>query len=87
MNDATTASKPKCRHCGKQLEGTRNGAYDPDTNERCRVNFYGGFVCSRHCDFRASLELEQEMPGHTYAQRKLGQLSQEAFDSNWEDES
>jgi hypothetical protein len=31
---------------------------------RALVNHYGGFVCSEGCDYRAALQLEQDMPGH-----------------------
>lgn len=57
-----------CRGCGKHLRGKPyhmgGEAYDPDTHARARVNYYGGFVCSRPCDYRAALRLEQSMPGH-----------------------
>lgn len=57
-----------CRGCGKELKGKPyymgGTAYHPRTNERCKVNFYGGFVCSDKCDKRASYELEASMPGN-----------------------
>jgi len=76
----------RCRGCGRELRGKPywmgGSAYHPDTGEQAKVNFYGGFVCSRGCDRRASLELEDSMPGagrsttlSTYAQQRL--------ESNW----
>lgn len=39
-------------------------AYVPGKPERCaKINYYGGFVCSEACDYRASLEMHQDMPG------------------------
>lgn len=58
-------------------------AYHPRTGEECKRNHYGGFVCSRGCDFRASLELEQSMPGHGYGQRQLGCYAAESLRRNW----
>jgi hypothetical protein len=56
-----------CRGCGRKLNGKPyymgGAAYHPETGERCKVNHYGGFVCSRQCDKRASHELENSMPG------------------------
>lgn len=78
----------KCRHCGLKLNGQPyfmgGSAYHPRTGERCKVNHYGGYVCSRECDYRASLDLERTMPGHTGAQVRLGSFAQSSFDANWE---
>lgn len=57
--------------------------YHPQTGARCKVNYYGGYVCSRSCDHRSSLELEQSMPGHGWDQKRLGQAAQRSLDSNW----
>jgi hypothetical protein len=43
---------------------TGKSAYHPRTQERCKSNFYGGFVCSERCDYNSSWELETTMPGH-----------------------
>lgn len=76
-----------CRGCGKTLLGNPyhmgGSAYDPVTRERARVNHYGGYVCSRSCDHRSSLRLEQSMPGHDSSQSRLGCFAQESFESNW----
>jgi len=76
-----------CRNCGLVLEGRdyRFGgeAYHPVTKERVKKNHYGGYVCSARCDYRASLDLEQSMPGHGYHQKTLGCFAQEAYDNNW----
>jgi hypothetical protein len=59
-------------------------AYHPVTEERCPVNFYGGFVCSRSCDIKASRELENSMPGHTNdPYSRLSSYAQERIDNNW----
>jgi hypothetical protein len=46
-------------------------------------NYYGGWVCSRVCDRRASLELEQSMPGHGSSQSTPGREAMERINSNW----
>lgn len=61
-------------------------AYHPRTRKQCKVNFYGGFVCSRECDFRSSLRLESTMPGHSVDQRSLGVYAKQHFNSNWSDD-
>jgi hypothetical protein len=76
-----------CRGCGLALKGKPyylgGSAYHPRTNERCKTNYYGGFVYSRSCDFKASLELEQDMPGHGPGQTRLGCFAQQALERNW----
>lgn len=75
-----------CRGCGKILNGkpyyTGGVAYHPDTNESCKVNFYGGFVCSELCDIKASKELEASMPGNT-GSGKLSTFAQNHIANNW----
>lgn len=76
--------KMACRYCGKELyQVDQVYAYDPETRESAKINFYGGFVCSQQCDFNASLELERSMPGHGYSQKKLGCFSSEHYRNNW----
>lgn len=76
-----------CRGCKKILKGKPyymgHPAYHPDTNERCKVNFYGGFVCCENCDRQASLELERSMPGHTQSQSSLSTMSESHLKQNW----
>lgn len=76
-----------CRCCGKVLKGkpyyTGHPAYHPETNDRCKVNFYGGFVCSSTCDRNASLELERTMPGHTQSQSTLSTMAHTHWQQNW----
>lgn len=76
-----------CRWCGLILKGKPyhmgGAAYHPRTDERCPINHYGGFVCSESCDFRASLELEQTMPGHAYNKTTIGQSASESLRNNW----
>jgi len=84
---SNSRQQEKCRGCGKLLRcDGRNIAFDPETNEECKKNHYGGFVCSRRCDYNSSLELEQSMPGHSCSDTRLGCSSQQSFDNNrWED--
>jgi len=56
-----------CRGCGKTLNGDgsqMNSVSDPDTRKDAKWNHYGGWVCSKQCDYNSSLELERSMPGH-----------------------
>jgi hypothetical protein len=68
-----------CRGCGKTLDGKpyfQGGfAYDPDTKKQAKKCYYGGWVCSRRCDEKACLKLEQSMPGHGLGQTTLGTYS------------
>lgn len=84
---ADPREKATCRWCRRELRGDAymygGRAYHPETGEECPHNYYGGFVCSRGCDFRASLALEQSMPGHGAGQKRLGQDSQRRLERNW----
>lgn len=77
----------ECRGCGQPLRGRPycygGNAYHPRTGEQAKVNHYGGFVCSRECDYRASLRLEQTMPGHGHGQARLGCFSAASLARNW----
>lgn len=83
-----------CRGCGAELDGSpyhRGGtAYvrrpDGSSGARAKANYYGGWVCSRSCDYRASLHLEQDMPGHGYRQTKPGSEAMSRINANWPDE-
>lgn len=82
----------ECRHCRKPLRGKPyhlgGGAYLPlPKGGRAPVNYYGGYVCSRSCDVRTSLELEQSMPGHGYSQKQPGREAMARINSNWPDKS
>lgn len=85
-----TQEKAFCRGCDRELNGppyyTGKPAYHPDTGARCKVNHYGGFVCSRECDYRASLEMHGSMPGCAGA-RNLDCFAQIHYNNNWRDES
>lgn len=62
-----TENQAVCRGCGKHLNGSpyyKGGVATDARGNRVKVNYYGGWVCSRSCDYRASLELEESMPGH-----------------------
>ena len=76
-----------CRGCGMVLKGKPyfmgGQAYHPLTNQQCPANYYGGFICSQECDYRASLEQERSMPGHGCTQQSIGQLARIAYHRNW----
>lgn len=77
----------ECRGCGKTLNGDgsqMSAVYDPDTREAAKWNYYGGWVCSRTCDYNSSLELERSMPGHM-GQKSLsiGSESYKSVERNW----
>jgi hypothetical protein len=78
-----------CRGCGKLLNGDgsqMSAVSDPDTNLPAKLNYYGGWVCSRQCDYNSSLRLEQSMPGHTGQTRlSLGSSSYKSIEENWRD--
>lgn len=87
MGTIETEESATCRGCGRVLIGKPyymgGPAYVPGPKrEAAKVNFYGGFVCSENCDRRASLALEQTMPGHG-GQQRLGQLAQASLTANW----
>lgn len=78
----------ECRHCRAPLNGKPyhlgGVAYLPHpSGRRAPVNYYGGYVCSRRCDVRASLELEQSMPGHGFSQREPSREAMRRIESNW----
>ena len=80
-----------CRHCGKLLLGKDyclgGAAYIPDADgrpgKRAPSNYYGGYVCSRDCDYQAALALERSMPGHGYSQKSPGSDAMRRIESNW----
>lgn len=79
----------QCRGCRKVLNGDGSqgsSVYDPTTKKDSKWNYYGGWVCSRQCDYNSSLELERSMPGHM-GQRDLspGSPSYKSIQKNWPD--
>jgi hypothetical protein len=85
-----TDTQAVCRGCGQHLNGSpywKGGSASVVINGRyshaAKANYYGGWVCSRSCDYRASLELEQSMPGHGYSQRQSGREAMARINSNW----
>ena len=79
----------RCRGCGRELKGkpyyTGGLAYIPETNERARVNFYGGWVCSRQCDEKVCFEMGSSFPGAGPLKRLTGDVYRSVKD-NWIDE-
>lgn len=81
-----------CRHCRRELRGapyhTGQPAYFPlPEGGRVPACYYGGWVCSRSCDWKTCLELEQSMPGHGIAQQRPGQDAMRRINANWPDEA
>lgn len=84
-----------CRGCGRVLLGRNycfgGAAFIPDANGRpgrqAPVNYYGGYVCSRDCDYRSALELEQSMPGHGFSQKHIDGPALQRVKANWDRES
>lgn len=78
----------KCRGCGMVLKGEPyykgGAAYHPRTGDRCKSNFFGGFVCSSSCDRSSSLRQLSSIPGAGEA-RHLDDPTQEHFNRNWRD--
>lgn len=80
-----------CRHCGRTIPGKPYymGGHAPYEEvgrgkyRQWRSNHYGGWVCSRECDFRAALSLEQSMPGHGAEQRSPGCYDHGKLDQKW----
>ena len=76
-----------CRACGVVLRGKPycygGIAFNIMTGEQAKVNHYGGYVCSRECDFRASLALERSMPGHGSEQADVGVYARRSIEANW----
>lgn len=88
---AVVEEAAECCWCRTKLRGQpyhKGGiAYLPlPKGGRAPVNYYGGYVCSRSCDYRASLDLEQSMPGHGFSQQKPGREAMVRIESNWGDE-
>lgn len=82
----STVEPAVCRGCGMILRGKAyylgGSAYHPRTNERCKVNHYGGFVCSPGCDYQASLRQHQDMPGCGSA-TSLDCYARSSYRANW----
>jgi hypothetical protein len=76
----------ECRGCGRPLNGTAyylgGSAYIPESGDKAKVNFYGGYVCSRDCDKRVSLDMSSSMPGAGKAHR-LNTSEAESLRANW----
>lgn len=77
----------KCRNCGLKLLGKpyaqMQQVTNPNTREACKQNYYGGYVCSKRCDYEASLELERSMPGHGGGQKTIGADALKHYNRNW----
>jgi len=59
----------ECRGCGMTLKGKPyymgGAAYHPTTREQCKINFYGGYVCSDDCDRAVNNEMKRSIDEHT----------------------
>lgn len=78
-----------CRGCGMVLRGKPyymgGHAFHPRTGEQCKVNHYGGFVCSEQCDRNASVRQHASMPGCAGATRP-DCYAAERIRRNWSNE-
>lgn len=89
-----TDTQAVCRGCGQHLGGNpywKGGSAhvkraDGGYKHAAKANWYGGWVCSRSCDYRAALELEQSMPGHGRGQRQPGPDAMRRINDNWPDQ-
>lgn len=74
-----------CRYCNRALNGAPyymgKSAYDPKTGEKCKINFYGGFVCSQQCDYNACIDQESSF-GAGIA-RTLSSPARNHYNKNW----
>jgi hypothetical protein len=82
--------KAVCRNCGRELIGKPyhlgGSAYLPGRKlTPAKANHFGGWVCSHSCDYRAELEQEESMPGHT-GQRSLGVVRARQLREKWGEE-
>lgn len=75
-----------CRGCEKPLDGPPyyrgKPAFLPD-GKQAKVNFYGGFVCSRDCDYIASKKLESSMPPGAGLFYSLSMCAKQSIKDNW----
>lgn len=93
--DDLPEDRATCRHCRRILIGRNycygGDAYIPDAKgrpgRRAGVNYYGGFVCCRECDYSAALALEQSMPGHGYSQKSINGPALARVNNNWPEQS
>lgn len=81
--------KIKCRGCRRELRPNSNGEpavlkANGSYSHSAKWNYFGGWVCSRICDYRSCLELEGSMPGHG-GQRELsrGSESLKSVNAHW----
>jgi len=86
MNMAHKIERANCRGCGKIMDGKPYHlggiALHPETGERCRVNYYGGYICSEWCDRNVCLDMESSMPGAGRAKSVSSSAAQHIKD-NW----
>jgi hypothetical protein len=85
---ATVEETAECRRCKRKLKGrpyyTGNlYAVVPGTMQEARINYYGGFVCSRECDYYACLDLERTMPGHSLSKTTITSQARAKVEQNW----
>lgn len=84
----------ECRHCGLKLRGKPyhlgGPAYLPlPKGGLAKRNFYGGWVCSKQCDWEAAMDLEASMPGcggPLSTRFCMAYQDRAAFDAKWRDE-
>ncbi len=77
--------KANCRGCGRVLRLSLDGyrAYVETSYSEAKQCHYGGFVCSRQCDWNACVSMESSMPGAGPATRP-GSGSMNQIRRNWD---
>lgn len=84
-----TETQAVCRGCGLNLRGSppwKAGlAHHPEPGGTVHRCHYGGWVCSRRCDVRASGELEGTMPGcgSVNGYQRLSPYAKESIERHW----
>lgn len=86
----STPLEAECRACGKAIfgkpyySGGNTSRLVPLTWDEPKANYYGGYVCSKKCDYDATLSLEQSMPGHGCSQSELDTQMTKFISSRWQ---
>jgi len=76
-------TKDKCRNCGEKISVYKNQSAKVDhSKEDAKWNQYGGWVCSRSCDYNACVTMESSFPGAGVT-KTPGQSSMRKIKENW----
>lgn len=76
----------QCRNCKTLISLSSTGyAEVVSTKKKAKWNWYGGWVCSRNCDEKASMDLQSSMP-HAGVCKSLTGATAESVKRNWEED-